>query len=246
MKTRLLLPFLFVLAAFVASGNAQEDAFAKGNQEYAAGRFREAIELYENAVGGGATNAAVFYNLGNAYYRAGDLGRAILNYERALALESHYPEAEANLRLVRDKARALELKRSALDRIVLQTSATTYSVIAAIAFWIAAFCLATMFFSGRPSPLRATMLVTSVLVCAAGVAGVYLSETGSAGRALAIVTAAGTEARVATADSASTVLALPPGSQVKVLSRRGDWLYATLPNDLRGWIPAQNAERVRL
>ncbi|HEV3409489.1 MAG TPA: hypothetical protein VG095_04300, partial [Chthoniobacterales bacterium] len=91
-----------------------------------------------------------------------------------------------------------------------------------------------------------TLLVVSVLACAAGAAGVYLHETGSAGRALAIVTAPDTEARVATADSAGTVLALPPGSEIKVLSRRGDWLYATLPNDLRGWIPAQNAERVRL
>jgi hypothetical protein len=39
---------------------------------------------------------------------------------------------------------------------------------------------------------------------------------------------------------------LPPGSEIKVLSERGDWIYAALPNDLRGWIPANGAERVRL
>jgi hypothetical protein len=39
---------------------------------------------------------------------------------------------------------------------------------------------------------------------------------------------------------------LPPGSEVKILSTRGDWIYAALPNSLRGWIPAKNAERVRL
>ena len=54
------------------------------------------------------------------------------------------------------------------------------------------------------------------------------------------------EARLATADNASSILALPPGSEIKVLSERGDWIYAALPNDLRGWIPAKSAERVRL
>jgi hypothetical protein len=39
---------------------------------------------------------------------------------------------------------------------------------------------------------------------------------------------------------------LPPGSEVKVLSTRGDWVYAALPNNLRGWIPAKDAEPVRL
>ena len=64
----------------------------------------------------------MFYNLGNAQYRAGDLGRAILNYERALALEPQHPEAEANLRLVRDKARALELQSNWWDRLTARAS----------------------------------------------------------------------------------------------------------------------------
>jgi hypothetical protein len=53
-------------------------------------------------------------------------------------------------------------------------------------------------------------------------------------------------ARIATADSAQTVLALPAGSAIKVLSERGDWLYAALPNDQHGWIPASAVERVRM
>jgi hypothetical protein len=42
------------------------------------------------------------------------------------------------------------------------------------------------------------------------------------------------------------VLALPAGSEIKVVSQRGDWIYAMLPNDLRGWIAANSAELVRL
>ena len=71
-------------------------------------------------------------------------------------------------------------------------------------------------------------------------------ETGRGGRDLAIITRKHIQARLATAESAGTVLVLPPGSEIKILSTRGDWLYADLPNDLQGWIPADSAERVRL
>ena len=54
----------------------------------------------------------------------------------------------------------------------------------------------------------------------------YASETGRRGRDLAIITGEKIEARVATADSASSVLALPAGSEIKILSTRGDWIYA--------------------
>jgi len=39
---------------------------------------------------------------------------------------------------------------------------------------------------------------------------------------------------------------LPAGSEIKVLSIRGDWMYTALPNDLRGWILTKDAEQVRM
>jgi hypothetical protein len=83
-------------------------------------------------------------------------------------------------------------------------------------------------------------------IAAGSAAAVYEFETGSAGRDLAIVTGKQIQARVATAESAGAVLVLPPGSEIKILSTRGSWDYASLPNDLQGWIPAKSAERVRL
>lgn len=225
---------------------AEGDAFTSGNAEYAAGRFKEAADLYEKAVASGETSTSVFYNLGNAWYRTGDFGRAILNYERALALESRHPEAAANLRLARDKARALELRESWWETLVNRATSTHYVVTATIGFWVAAFAAAALFLRGRRAPTLIALCVFALLTCAIGVAGAYSLETGTRGRTLAIVLGKKVDARLATADNANTVLTLPAGSEIKVLSTRGDWIYAALPNDLRGWIPAQAAERVRL
>ena len=110
--------------------------FAKANEEYAQEHFKEAIAGYETLVRAGQWNANLFYDLGNAYFRTGDFGRAILNYERALALDRHHPEATANLQIARDDARALELQPSRLERYLQFASINQYSVVAAVAFWL--------------------------------------------------------------------------------------------------------------
>jgi hypothetical protein len=170
-----------------------------------------------------------------------------LNYERALALEPQHPEANANLRLVRDEARALELRKSWWEgHFFSPGSAGTYCIVAAVAFWIAAFVVTDLFMSRRNSRLRLPLLLIAMTTFACAVFALYTVETGSKGRALAIVVGQEVQARLATAENSQSVLALPPGSEIKILNLRGDWIYASLPNDLRGWIPGNTAERVRL
>jgi len=227
-------------------GLAQTDAdFTKANEEFAQGHFKEAIAGYEALVSAGQWNPNLFYNLGNAYFRTKDFGRAILNYERALALDRHHPEAKANLQIARDEARALELQPSRLERYLQVASANQYSVVAAVAFWLMIFAFAAMIFARRRSAALA-LSVCCLFVSAFAAWAIYVLECGNEGRALAIIIGKDVRARLATADTANSVLALPPGSEIKILSTRGDWIYAALPSDLRGWVPAKHAEQVRL
>jgi tetratricopeptide (TPR) repeat protein len=237
----------FAVSVAVSSVFAQSDAeFAKANQDYAQNNFKEAISGYETLVRAGQWSANVFYNLGNAYFRAGDFGRAILNYERALALERHHPEATANLRIARDEARALEMQQGWPERYLQFASINQYIITAAVAFWVGLFCVGGLIFARRRSATIIALLIFSLVVFVIAILAIYELDHGSKGRSLAIVTGKDVQARLATADTANSVLALPPGSEVKILSTRGDWAYAALPNDLRGWIPAKSAEQVRL
>jgi hypothetical protein len=244
---RTLAIFFCLVFAIASSAIAQPNAdFTKANQEYAQGHFKQAISGYEALVSAGQWSANLFYDLGNAYFRTGDFGRAILNYERALALERHHPEATANLQIARDEAHALELQQSWRERYLQFASVNQFCIAAAIAFWLAAFVIAVLIFSRRRSAPLIAALIFCLLIGAGAIYAVVTLERGSNGSAVAIVTGKDVQARLATADTANSVLALPPGSEVKILSTRGDWIYAELPNILRGWIPAKNAEQVRL
>ena len=238
--------FSVVLCLFVAASAFAQADFAKANQSFAQGNFKEAITGYEGMVRAGQWNANLFYNLGNAYFRTHDYGRAILNYERALALDNHHPEATANLQITRDEARALELQPTKLERYLQFASINQYAIVAAVALWLGIFGIVLTIFAGRRSNALISLSILCLLVCGAAIWAILTLDNGSEGRGLAIVTGNDVQARLATADTANSVLALPAGSEIKILSTRGDWMYAALPNSLRGWIQTKNAEQVRL
>ena len=241
MKAIGVLGFLVLVSCAFAQTNAQ---FANANQDYAQGKFKEAIAGYEAVVQSREWSANLFYDLGNAYFRTQDFGRAILNYERALALDRQHAESDANLRIARDEARALEMQPGWIEGHLELVSITQYVITAAITFWIGALCL-VMIWSARRRPAKATGLaILSFAICAGAVLAIYKIERAQAGAG--IITGNDVQARLATADNANSVLALPPGSEIKILSTRGDWIYAALPNSLHGWIPAKDAKLVRL
>jgi len=203
-----------------------DDFFAKANTEFAGGNFKAAIADYKAVVGSGEWSANLFYNLGNAYFRDGDFGRAILNYDRSLRLGRH-------------QTHSLELAPSALERYLNFGTANFFAIVAAIFFWLTVILLIL-----RPG--KVLWVVAGIFLSVICGLAAYQSENGTHGQGLAIVTAENTEARVATVDSARSVLALPAGSEVLILQERGDWNYATLPNDQRGWVSASAVEKVQL
>ena len=233
--------FLFCLLVLSPAVNAatNDDLFAKANTEFNAGNFKAAITDYGAVVQSGEWSANLFYNLGNAYFRDSDFGRAILNYKRALQLDRNHPEADANLRIARDQTHALELAPSLLEKYWNFASAKSFTILAATLFWGTIILLILR--------RRKVLWMTVGLLLTAGCAlAAYKLGNGTRGLGVAVVVADNAEARVATADSAKSVLALPPGSEVVILQERGDWSYAALPNDQRGWISTKAVEKVRL
>jgi tetratricopeptide (TPR) repeat protein len=246
MMKRILQITLVLLSSAMPLPAQSASIFAKASQEYSSGDFKAALDDYEQLVRSGQRTSNLFYDLGNTYFREKDFGRAILNYERALALDRHHPEADANLRIARDEARSLELVPATTDRAFAFASPNQLAVVAAISFWVAAFGIAFLILGATRKRGVILLSILALLILGTSTFGVYALEHGRNGANLAIVISDNVEARLATADTSHTVLALPAGSEIKIESRRGDWIYAALPNNLHGWMPANSAERVRL
>ena len=82
-------------APAAASAAPADSLFAAGSAAYEAGAYADAVEIYTQVAALGIVNADLYYNLANAYFKSGELGRSVLWYERSLRLEPRNPDARA-------------------------------------------------------------------------------------------------------------------------------------------------------
>lgn len=89
--------FVFLFVSKLVFSNEVEELFKKSNEHYINGEYEGAIQSYESIVNKGYLNAQLFYNLGNAYFRVGKLGKAILYYEKAKKISPSDDDINHNL-----------------------------------------------------------------------------------------------------------------------------------------------------
>ncbi len=111
----------------------------KANAEYDKDNYSEALKLYLQVAQDEGTSSDLFYNIGNTYYRMGDLGRAVLNYERALILNPGNDDAKTNLEFVNTKIQTKIVENKSfvvqiVDDFVESQSSNTWAMIAAVCF----------------------------------------------------------------------------------------------------------------
>jgi tetratricopeptide (TPR) repeat protein len=95
-RLTILLSVLFMVAAHAET---PEQFFDQANLAYQRGKFDEAVQKYEQIVHNGIADGPLYYNLGNAYYKLGNMTMAILNYERALRFMPNDDDLRHNLQL---------------------------------------------------------------------------------------------------------------------------------------------------
>ena len=77
--------------------------FNEANDLFISKKYKKSIELYEKIIDSGQENSTVFYNLGNAYYRSGDIGHAIWAYKHANKFSPRDKDIIHNLKIARQK-----------------------------------------------------------------------------------------------------------------------------------------------
>jgi len=92
-----------LLIAFHAIGQNPDKLAAQAAKAYSSMHYPEAIKLYENILDQGYESYALYYNLGNAYYRNNETTPAILNYEKALKLSPNNDDIKHNIEIINNR-----------------------------------------------------------------------------------------------------------------------------------------------
>lgn len=88
--------FVFLFSRSLLSQNV-DDNMKQAGEYYRSGEFDKAINIYDELIQQGYEGTSLYFNLANSYYRVGDLGLSILNYERALKLSPSDEDVKHNL-----------------------------------------------------------------------------------------------------------------------------------------------------
>ncbi len=91
---------LTILCVALAAGQTPEQRFQSANALFQQGKIAEARDAYEAILAGGYASGELYFNLGNAWYRSGNIARAILNYERARKYIPGDEDLQHNLQLM--------------------------------------------------------------------------------------------------------------------------------------------------
>ena len=257
--------FIYVIGLFLcslASQSVQASTFADSTRvytksmadsAYAGGDYATAIYIYEQLLEANGESAAIYYNLGGAYYKMDEIARAILNYERALLLDPSNADAMFNLELARSKAvdknaviSELFFARWYRDFAAIM-SANAWSRVAILCFIILISCLTLFIFSKKRKTKKIIFIFALLsLLCTALANVIASSQTAKLlHREGAIVVEPSVTVRSTPSTNGTELFILHEGKKVKIKDdSMKAWKEIEIEDGNIGWLPAESIERI--
>ncbi len=234
---------MFALLLLAARPEAAErpSLFEEANRYYEQGNYTEAINHYEGLVKAGRNSAAVFFNLGNACFKQGELGRALLNYRKAEAIAPRDPDIQANLRFTRERVSGtLSVRTGPVHRVLSYFTLNELATVAGVFLWIwaAIFC-ATRLRPGLKPSLRTPQLVLGILL-ASTLCLIVAAGLAKRSRTV-IVTSRQATVHLGPLPESQSAFVATDGTELRLLESRPDWLQVSDRSGRAGWIRAADA-----
>jgi len=248
--------FMVVISSRSLSAQSSADPIAvmgQANQAYENGQFEQAAQLYALLVGEGFEDGVLYYNLGNAYFKQEDWGRAILNYRRAQQLLPRDPDIRDNLLLAQAQT-VDQLEGQGTD---LLSQAFKFSrrwltlnemALAALGLWFVLILLIIVSVRVRHERLKQWVVYATIVVGLLFVGGLF-----SLGGRLyvehvqpeAVVVVEEIDVMSGPGEQYIKEFTLHNGTEVSLLETRPRWVRLMLPGgQLQGWAPVSAVEEI--
>ena len=224
--------------------------FAQANANYAEGNYAEAAEQYQEVLAE-QPSAEVYYNLGNAYFKQGELSQSILAYERALRLKPTMKDAKHNLQFAQTRivdniedtqsfflSSWLKTVRNALNLQAWVMLSILLFILALVGFFFFAFSQ-TIWLRKTAFYTSLVALLISIYACA-NAGSLHKRDTQ---RAEAIVTQGIVNAKASPDRSGTDLFTIHEGTKVKITDVIGEWCCIHVGNNI-GWMQLAHLERI--
>lgn len=211
---------------------------------YNEGRYADAATCFEGLEAEGHRNGDLLYDQGNAWYRAGEIGRAILAYRRAELLIPRDGDLLANLDSARDRTRdeipPPDGRGFVLGALLLPIDRASMSELLMLGAlgWALLFLLAAVRLV-RPFPGAAGGIALGALLAIFGLGGWLFQSWEQSSRPLGVVLAEEVTLRSGRDLQSRDLLVLHEGAEVTVVERGTPWVQVKVPEGPRGWLPSE-------
>jgi FOG: TPR repeat len=252
-KTGMKRPFvvcMFALMTLVVF--AQQASVKEANVLYAQKNYTAAVQQYEMIQKTQGSSAELYYNLGNAYYRSGDIAKAILSYNRALLLKPNYDDAEFNLEIAQKKVvdnvdvTSVFFLKQWVNDLGDMMSSNGWAIFSIILF-ILALTSFLFFIFGRYRSLRKTTFnaaVASFVIALISVGYAVKQSNKVVNSTDGIIMVGSVTAKDSPALNGKDMFVMHDGTKVTIKNSVSGWTEVELPDGNAGFIPATSIEKI--
>ncbi|MDB9701454.1 tetratricopeptide repeat protein [Salibacteraceae bacterium] len=251
MKFKIVFIALYLLGFNALSQDQYDRIFETANGHYKAGEYDSAKLAYTEILNNGVESFELFYNLGNTYFKNGNVPAAILYYERALKLKPTDKDVKHNLMVVNgfitDKIEPIEEViltrwwRSSALSLGQDGWAWLFLLLVTITCGgIAGYFLARSrdwkqlgFFTAIIS------VVFSTISLSLGFESKRISETD-----FGVVFSPSVNVKSAPEMSATVQFVMHEGLKVQIIEEEDNWLRIRLTDGNTGWVSDQSIELI--
>lgn len=251
MRKLMLIFFTICLSAAAESGSLSS-LYSTAANMYESGEFEKAASLYEMMIDKGVSDADVFYNLGNAYFRQGLTGRAVLNYKKAYLHEPFDEDIRYNLNFARSKVQGrLKLEgKNPVMRILFfpyySFSANGSALLALILLSVcAAFIILYIFFNKELIRKVSFFAVIMTALFSVGFAAASIVRYNTEyGIRPAVLVEESLVIYSGTGESYEELMRIYPGTEFSIKEKRSGWIKISLANGVTGWVKSGYVRKV--
>ena len=236
----------------VSASPTSAEHWEAGNKHYIEGNFDKAVEEYHAILDGGEYSMKLYYNLANAYFKLGNIGKSILYYNKALRIAPSEEDVRHNLAIAeaQTKDRIAVVPEFFLNRWLRtmrnSMSCTAWSALSLVALGVLlAFALLFLLASRirwRKLGFYGALCCATLFVTLTSFA--VSSRNDMLERDEAIVMGSAISVKSSPDASATDLFVLHEGTKVKVLTEVDEWCEVVIADGKKGWTLKNNVEEI--